>query len=177
MSWVRDRLVARILPRVLASPRLRAFAFGFVSELRIRYRPSPAIIEGYPRLRGGPRAGARLPDAEVWHDGKATSLQRAVAGPHFSLLLCGDSAIWDSSTLATLDARCGGFLRIHRLAKGTRPAAPGVNDHVLALLGAEDGAQYLVRPDGYIAFRCSGSDLSGVLEYLNEWFPESSAAA
>jgi hypothetical protein len=43
---------------------------------------------------------------------------------------------------------------------------------VLALLGVAHAAQYLVRPDGYIAFRCGGSDLSGVVNYLGQWLCE-----
>jgi 2-polyprenyl-6-methoxyphenol hydroxylase-like FAD-dependent oxidoreductase len=176
ISWVRDRLVARTLPRVFASNRLRAFAFGFVSELRIRYRRSPAIIEGHPRLRGGPRAGARLPDADVTLDGKTISLQRAVVGPHLALLLCADSETWDASTLARLGTQYGGFLRIHRVTKHSRSTFLGADDRVLAMLAAQHVAQYLVRPDGYIAFRCSGSNLDGIVKYLSEWFSESNVA-
>ena len=172
LSWIRDHVIAVILPRVLASKALRAVAFGFVSELRIRYRRSPAIIEGRPRLRGGPPAGARLLDADVIRDGKAIPLQRAVVGPHFALLLCGDSDTWDRSALARLEAQYGGLVQIHRLTTSSRPKALVVSDRVLALLGVGHAAQYLVRPDGYIAFRCGGSDLSGVVSYLSQWLCE-----
>jgi hypothetical protein len=34
-----------------------------------------------------------------------------------------------------------------------------------------DGAgQYLIRPDGYVAFRCAGTNLDGVERYLGRWF-------
>jgi hypothetical protein len=39
------------------------------------------------------------------------------------------------------------------------------------MLGVRDAAQYLVRPDGHIAFRCAGRDLTAVERYLAEWFP------
>jgi hypothetical protein len=39
------------------------------------------------------------------------------------------------------------------------------------MLGAREAAQYLVRPDGYIAFRCGGRDLGAVERYLDEWYP------
>jgi hypothetical protein len=40
---------------------------------------------------------------------------------------------------------------------------------VLGVNGAS-AAQYLVRPDGYIAFRCAGSAPGAVEGYLSEWF-------
>ena len=39
----------------------------------------------------------------------------------------------------------------------------------LGVSAAADGAQYLVRPDGYIAFRCAGRDLEAVASYLASW--------
>lgn len=80
-AWFRRVVVSRVLPRVLRMERLRTFAFGFISQLRIRYRENPAVMEGTPPLKAGPSAGDRLPDAPVVHDGKATFLQQEVAGP------------------------------------------------------------------------------------------------
>jgi hypothetical protein len=45
----------------------------------------------------------------------------------------------------------------------------------LAMLGVTSAAQYLIRPDGYIAFRCAGRDLSAVAAYLASWFKETAA--
>jgi hypothetical protein len=39
----------------------------------------------------------------------------------------------------------------------------------LHVLGATDGAQYVVRPDGYIGFRCAGYDLTALEAYLRRW--------
>jgi 2-polyprenyl-6-methoxyphenol hydroxylase-like FAD-dependent oxidoreductase len=55
-SWLRRTVAASVIPGVLTSTRLRAFAFRFISELGIRYRRSPAVTEAEPRLNGGPRA-------------------------------------------------------------------------------------------------------------------------
>jgi hypothetical protein len=46
----------------------------------------------------------------------------------------------------------------------------------LERLGVNGAAQYLVRPDGHIGYRCAGSDLSGVSAYLARWFPGTDAA-
>jgi hypothetical protein len=40
----------------------------------------------------------------------------------------------------------------------------------LAMLGVDSTAQYLIRPDGHIAFRCAGTDLASVGDYLRRWF-------
>lgn len=177
VSWVGDTVVAQLLPRLFAWKSLRSIAFDFVSELRVRYGRSPAITEGQPRLRHGPRAGARLPDADVTLDGQATSLQRAVIGPHLALLLCGDSERWDGSALARLEARFHPFIKVHCLTNRAGPNTLTADGRVFALLGARDAAQYVVRPDGYIAFRCGGGNLDGLVRYLAQWFLESHAAA
>jgi hypothetical protein len=98
------------------------------------------------------------------------SLHRAVTGPRFTLLLCGGSDTWDAPTLARLEARHSGLLQIRRLEKHSSPTSLSADDRVFALLAAQSGAQYLIRPDGYIAFRCRGTDLDGLIRYLGEWF-------
>jgi hypothetical protein len=35
-------------------------------------------------------------------------------------------------------------------------------------LGVEGSAVYLVRPDGYVAYRCAGTDLGGVDRWIAE---------
>ncbi|HEX8904777.1 MAG TPA: FAD-dependent monooxygenase [Longimicrobiaceae bacterium] len=169
--WIRRNVAGRVLPRVLGSRRLRARAFRFVSELAIRYRHSPAVEEGEPRLHGGPRAGDRLPDARVALDGRETRLHAELAAPGLHLLLCGDPAGWDGARVDEVRARCAAPLAVHHLAA---EPAPGVladaGGEALARLAVRDDAQYLVRPDGHVAFRCAGRDLAGLEAYLRRWF-------
>ena len=143
-----------------------------LSELGITYRGSPAVSEGHPRLRGGPRAGDRLPDARVTRDGRPASLQREVIGPHFALLLCGDPRAWDPRHVDALASRHTTLLRIIYLSP--EPGDGVLCDdkgEALKRLGARDAAQYLIRPDGYIAFRSAGRDFQALERYLDEWFP------
>jgi hypothetical protein len=49
------------------------------------------------------------------------------------------------------------------------------NGEVFGLLGARDGAVFLVRPDGYIAFRSAGYDLGAASDYLTQRFSLPSA--
>jgi hypothetical protein len=38
----------------------------------------------------------------------------------------------------------------------------------LERLGVRDHAVYLVRPDGYVAYRCAGAELRGVEQWLEK---------
>lgn len=174
-TWLRRVVVARVLPRVFASSRLRAYAFHLISQLGIRYRNSPAVAEGEPRLQVGPRAGDRLPDAEIEHNGRPTYLQQELAGAGLHLLLCGPLDGWNRSLAAAIEARHPGLVTIHYLTARSSPdALVDTTGHVLSRLGvsgSRDSGQYLVRPDGHIGFRCAGRDLGAVTMHLDRWFP------
>jgi hypothetical protein len=170
-TWARRVVVPHVVPHVFESRRLRRTAFSFVSELGIRYRKSPAVAEGEPRLRKGPRPGDRLPDAEIRVNGRSTYLQQALAGPHLALLLCGDPRHWDSRELDRLRERYGRMMATHCLST-TGPDGSLIDEtgHALARLGVLDTAQYLVRPDGYIAFRSAGRTFEQLDRYLADWY-------
>jgi 2-polyprenyl-6-methoxyphenol hydroxylase-like FAD-dependent oxidoreductase len=177
-SWVmqlaRRTIGAYLIPRALGSRRLRTYLFRFVSQLGIRYRTSPAVTEGKPRLKLGPQAGDRFPDAAVRRDGHRTHLQEVFSGPSLHLLLCGTPAGWDRARLDELSQHASGLVALHYLSTNE---SPGVmvdeQGEVLRRLGvsrSDESAQYLVRPDGHIGFRCGGRDLVAVQQYLSRWF-------
>lgn len=169
-AWIRRTVVAPIIPRVLRSERVRGWAFRFVSELGINYRSSAAVREGTPRLRAGPRAGDRLPDAQVTRDGRTVYLHNEVAGPRYHLLLCGPLTAWHPSQLERVTEPYAGLVAVRYL---TNQSAPNVlvdaAGETLKRLGVTSAAQYLVRPDGYVAFRSAGADLTGLHAYLQSW--------
>ena len=175
-TWVRRFIAPRVVPRVFGSTWLRRTAFAFVSELGIRYRHSPAVTEGDPPQRGGPHAGDRLPDAEVRVDGRLTYLQEALAGRHLALLLCGDPHNWDSDELMRVRERYGRVLSVFRLSRD--PVEGDLIDErgdAFARLGVRVAAQYLVRPDSYVAFRCAGTGFEALEQYLAMWYTPSVA--
>jgi 2-polyprenyl-6-methoxyphenol hydroxylase-like FAD-dependent oxidoreductase len=168
-SWAREQVMMRVLPGVMASASFRSAAFHFISELGIRYRRSPLSEEGSPPLRKGPRPGDRLPDASPTIDGSAVSLQRAVVGPRFTLLLCGDEWM-RAEQVADRLVEYSGVLQVRRISSRAEPGAlVDTSGSILALLGNRQGAHYLVRPDGHVAYRASGLDLDGLCSYLNRW--------
>jgi 2-polyprenyl-6-methoxyphenol hydroxylase-like FAD-dependent oxidoreductase len=171
-SWFRRTVVARILPLVFRWGRVRAWAFRFVSELAISYPKSSAVAEGPVGPKTGPRAGERLPDAPIQRDGRATYLQQELAGPAFQLLQCGGLDGWDATVLDGLIATYPDALVVRHLSRENRPGAlVDATGDALSRLGVLDGqsGQYLVRPDGYVAFRCLGRRLDDVAEYLRRW--------
>jgi 2-polyprenyl-6-methoxyphenol hydroxylase-like FAD-dependent oxidoreductase len=169
---LRTQLAPRVLPLGLRFDRAVASGFRTVAQLNISYRHSPAVQEGRPRLRRGPRAGDRLPDARIARDGQECWLGEALAAPGFHLLLCGTPGDWHPSQLTALRHRYPDTLAVRHL---TREATPGAlhdpDGQVFARLGVNDRAQYLVRPDGHIGYRCGGDDLAGLQRYLAYWLP------
>ena len=170
VMWLRRVLLRGAVGPALRRQTIRAFAFQFVSQLGIHYRASPLASEGEPMLRRGPRAGDRLPDARVRRDGAVTYLQQELSSPHFHLLLCGPVGAWKKEALMSLVQAHTGLMVITYLTRDNSPdALVDVDGEALERLRIESSGQYLVRPDGHIAFRCWGTDLHGATEYLNRW--------
>ena len=169
---LRTRLVPRMLPLGLRLDRAVAYGFRTVSQLNIDYRQSPAVQEGHPALRRGPKAGDRLPDARIARDGRECWLGEALAGPGFHLLLCGPAGDWHPSQLTALRHRYPYTLTMHYMTREATPVAlEDFDGQVLARLGVDRTAQYLIRPDGHIGYRCGGDDLAGLQRYLMRWLP------
>jgi 2-polyprenyl-6-methoxyphenol hydroxylase-like FAD-dependent oxidoreductase len=177
LRLLRAQLAPRVARLALRPARLRALGFRTLSQLAVNYRHSPAVHEGEPAPRRGPRAGDRLPDARLADDGRACTLHDALRPPGFHLLLCGPPGGWDERRVARLQGRDRGVLVVHRLAV---QAAPGVLHDVageaFARLGVDRTAQYLARPDGHVGYRCAGTDLAGLERYLARWLHGPSAA-
>jgi hypothetical protein len=171
ITSLRRVMVRRVVAPALSSPRVRAFAFHFVSQLGIRYRKSPAVAEGEPRLSKGPRPGDRLPDAPILRDGQPAYLQEVLSSPHLHLLLCGPVAAWGRVDVTKLAEEFSEVLAIDYL---TREHSDGAivdsTGEALTRLGVDRHATYLIRPDGHVAFRSGGTDLEGLVAYLAHWF-------
>jgi 2-polyprenyl-6-methoxyphenol hydroxylase-like FAD-dependent oxidoreductase len=168
---MRTQVVPRLLPLLLRIRKGRAFGFRTLSQLGISYRDSPAVQESPGAPRAGPRAGDRLPDARIVRDGRPSWLHEALTAPAFHLLLCGPATGWPDERVAAIRQRHAALLAVHRLTGAQ--ATPGTlldpSGELLARLGAEPAAQYLVRPDGHIGYRSGGTDMLGAERYLARW--------
>jgi 2-polyprenyl-6-methoxyphenol hydroxylase-like FAD-dependent oxidoreductase len=151
--------------RILGVPVIGKRIARFVSQTGIRYRDSALSTEahGTGRLpRHAPHAGDRAPDVELGYRHHVSDLLR---GPHHSLLLFGGRStalIERFSELAReVAARYGDLVKpvVIRLPNAQPPRGE-VDERGAAhdRYGADPGAIYLVRPDGYIGFRGAETD-------------------
>ena len=177
VAWLRRVVLPRIIPLAIGGERLRTRAFRFISELGIEYRDSALATEGTPPLDEGPRAGERLPDAPVTVAGRATTLQREIVGAWFTLLVCDrgtrGARAEDAENYRGRGELPRDLLRVRRLVSSA--VAGGGDDQLVdesgvafERLGIVESGIYLVRPDGYVAYRCAGTGLSGVERWLGE---------
>jgi hypothetical protein len=170
----RTRIPPALIPLVLKPQTIRGYAFRTVSQLGIRYRGSPLSLDGPRAPRRGPKAGDRLPDASIVHDGQGITLHDATARPGWHLLLCGPASAWPAREPAPVDERHADLITVHHLTTRGTPGAlqdPDGRAHRRLGLAAGDTAVYLVRPDGHIGYRSAGHDLTGLRSYLRRWLP------
>jgi len=180
VRFARTRLPPALIPVAMRAKRGRAYAFRTVSQLGIRYRRSPLSLDGPHPIRRGPRAGDRLPDAPIVHDGQPGTLHAAIASPGWHLLLCGPAEAWPLGHIAELGGRYAGLITMHRVGAGDEPDVlhdPGGEALDRLGLSVRDTAQYLVRPDGHIGYRTAGTDLTGLTRYLHRWLTAPHARA
>lgn len=159
-----------------------------IGELAISYRHSPIVAEhggGLAGLHpfGGPHAGERLPDVASLqlHAGEERRLFELLRGPrHTLLLLAGHEPgepTWKRllAIAGWVGERAGKFIdclwAMHGHATGAVSVEAGrlVRDPDGALharLGARHDALYLIRPDGYVAYRARPAELAPLQEYL-----------
>ena len=187
VSGVRNLLISTLLPRLAASPSGRARLFRFVSQLGIRYTESPIVAEDLSaasaEFRRGPAKGARAPDGPLYlpERGPSTLFARLTGPRHHLLLFAGPS----SETLLAyeaykrrLSAEQSGLFRVHVIL-GRDPVdfgPPGLDVGIdtFGLLhsryGITKSGLYLVRPDGYIAYRSASLNVVGLANYLDDLF-------
>lgn len=134
-------LAAPLIPALMRRRGLVAEGIRVLSQLRVSYRGSPLSVEGSPRPSDGPRAGDRLPDKTVDSAGRSIRLHELLARPGVHVLLDRDAD--EPGTLSL-----GPLVHVHRLS-----SAPGRGVTV-------------VRPDGYIGFRCQTADAAQLGAWL-----------
>ncbi|HEU5470622.1 MAG TPA: hypothetical protein VFV67_08210 [Actinophytocola sp.] len=168
IRFARTHLVPRIAPLALRT-RLRGIGFRTIAQLAIDYRHSP--LSTTPPRRG-PRPGDRLPDATITLDGQPSTLHTATAAPTYHLLLCGPVPAWNSDAAEQMHTAWPGLITTHRLSH--QPAHGVLCDPAgtaLRRLGSDPNTptHYLIRPDGHLAYRNRGTDLTGLHPYLTHW--------
>ncbi|MGH9212002.1 MAG: FAD-dependent monooxygenase [Acidimicrobiales bacterium] len=174
IKLLRTHVAPHLIRWATRSTPVRGRGYRTLAQLTINYRHSPASQEGHPTPRQGPHAGDRLPDAPVTLDSTPTSLHRALAAPRLHLLLTGPSGTWPTQHLSELSEQHTRTLDVHRLTRQPTPGSlhdPTGHAHTrLGLSTTDRAAHHLIRPDGHIAYRATGTNLDGLRLYLDRWF-------
>ena len=140
-----------------------------VLQLGLNYRGSSLSRQDDPPSTPL-QAGDRAPDAPLLdHNGNPVRLFDIFRGPRFTLLSLGSH---DSPGLNQVTERYEQSLRAYKIDRGPSGTATCNNrliddrGHVLHAYGGENGALFLIRPDGYIGFIGSGKSIGSVESYL-----------
>jgi hypothetical protein len=153
-------------------------------ELSINYRHGPLSAEKWPLFTGGLAAGERLPDAPLTSvDGAPTTLFAAIRSNRHALLLLpasgnGAAPAQLLSIAAEVDSAFPNILSGHIIAKADNkthvpqssvPTWLDSRGRVYEKLHVTQPALVVVRPDGYIGYRCQPADGKALLEYLGRY--------
>lgn len=149
--------VSRAMPQVM-------------SMLNVAYPESPIITESHTSwLSRGPRSGERAPDAEGLLVSNHNEPQRLFAlwsgDSRHQLLVFGAEKIQvpASPLYAVINIVKEGAPSDGVIVDAEGRAHEAYSVH-------RNGAIYLVRPDGVIAFRSSEPDIAGLSQYLATWY-------
>jgi hypothetical protein len=143
-------------------------------------------VRDWMQFGGGPAPGERAPDAmfDSDSDDGATVFGQLHHGGHTLLLFDGAAATESgyqnlASIAAQVTAAHGDHVRPHVIVlSASRPAAldadaPALLDchgAVHKRYGARSECLYLIRPDGYVAYRCQPADGDQLAGYLSSIF-------
>lgn len=162
---MRDAIVPLILPILSKKSRFQTKAFGNVSQRVIAYPADGALVPLDAAGGPGPQPGMRAPDAPLPGGG---TLFDALAGYHFTLLaLSLDTA--DTAARASLETVRTAMAQVDSDARSVMVhSIPSQSDLAerYGLAGRRRQMLYLVRPDGYVAWRGAGFDTSGCSDWL-----------
>ncbi|MGO9453640.1 MAG: FAD-dependent monooxygenase [Candidatus Binataceae bacterium] len=189
-AGIRNRIAAVLS----SSDMFRSFAARNMAELEVNYRESPIVGEYHEGLfasiasyGGGPRAGDRAPDAEGLRlrDGKSARLHELLRRDEHKVLLFGGARAGASeyaalaSTAKQIADKYKDNVRTYIVAGGNEPdATAGWNgdaiidsaDTLHRAYHAVSSCAYVIRPDGYIAYRSFPANAARLMEYLGRIF-------
>jgi hypothetical protein len=160
----------RALATTLATPAQVLGAVEHGHELDVAYRHSPIVGAAPAAL--GVRPGDRVPDAGplVRADGSTTSFRELLRATEMQLWVCAGTGSLEPAV--DLARRFAPRLRARVLVVADRPpdgdvevlADPALRAH--GRLGAVADGAFVVRPDGYLGFRCEPPDAAPIEAHL-----------
>ena len=151
---VKRALRDAFIPAITSLPAIQRRAAGRLSQVSVAYRSSP--LNQPDRERHGPRPGERIPDLEVFAQGRKTRLYEVLRRGWHVLLV---SAVDVRTALES--AGLNDYNEFIEVVTGGIGATPGKD---------KPGTIALVRPDGILAARGTRNDCEDVIGYLRLLF-------
>ena len=153
---------------VSAVPRLRRWAFWFVSQLWTAYRDSPAV-EQSGTAKKGPEAGERAPYGfyEGGPEAGESVFEMLKGTDHHLLLFEGEEP--NPRRLDVAREEIEALLDRYEMPVNVYQIATE-NKSLHERYGAKTSSLFLVRPDGHISYRGEAADLVGLKMYLDRLF-------
>lgn len=176
-AWLRDTVAPFLIRKISRTPAIQRKAFFRISQRNIVYSQSRYVAEG-AGLSAGPVAGARAPNARI---SDASDVFSLLKGYHFTILAFSREPLAQEEMAmlkAKLDALADALPRaqahlVARAAIGRDASTVFTSDpDAFDRYGVPRGsgkALYVIRPDGYVAWRSAGIDLSGCAEFLKRF--------
>jgi 2-polyprenyl-6-methoxyphenol hydroxylase-like FAD-dependent oxidoreductase len=185
-SSLADILMDRVVFPLLRVPAILDVVGDFVlkrgSQLDVNYRTS-SLSEHTGSFRKGPKAGDRAPDGQLLGpSGQPTSLFAKFRTPDFRLLIFrGRRHAADTESLAAIGQRVraatdGRVIPTVITTDNTTSCDDDVNvlndpkQRTHVSYGVSTPSLYLIRPDGYVGFRCHVDDEAELINYLQRHY-------
>ena len=171
----RDRLISHLFTPDPA----RLDAARHLQEVDLDYSTSPLSLALDDTFQGGPTPGARAPDAaELVVDGETTSLFKLPADEQYRLFFFGgdsnEAPAADIRNAADCSMSFASWLKPYIVTKETGHDSFGAHAVIRDRQGnmhrkyaASGPCIYLIRPDGYVAYR--SSELTSVDKYFENF--------
>jgi len=168
-----------LLPVLSGIKAFQSRAATTISEIGIEYRAS-RIVEDH-RLPDGPHSGDRAPGAMVYLNGRKVSTISLFGRDHVLLAIAGsdsEPAYYKAikQTLGLVQDRYNDLIKPYLVLRDDEPSVRNGFDILIdpedqiAQKYGESACLYLIRPDGYVAFRCHAASNHFLERYLARHF-------
>lgn len=156
-----------------------------MSEIKVGYPKSPLSAEQPERngkfLQGGTRAGHRVPDGKLKENGQEIRFFSLLNSPLHQMLIFPSKhpSDLDDAWNGWYSAKLKKFLKAwwvrseeNEKQKETSkiPTLIDSDGKFRESCGTQEGGIYLIRPDGYVAFRTASLDPEVLTQYLQNYY-------